>query len=58
MKRLLLLGLTIPAFLFGQKNEIIALQRDVAQLQEHMTQAAENAGREIRCDSEHAAAGD
>jgi TolA-binding protein len=37
MKRLLFLGLTIPAFLFGQKNEIIALQRDVAQLQENMT---------------------
>lgn len=36
MKRLLFLGLVIPAVLFGQKNEIIALQRDVASLEEQM----------------------
>jgi TolA-binding protein len=38
MKRLLLLGLVIPAVLFGQKREdvIISLQRDVADLQERM----------------------
>jgi TolA-binding protein len=36
MKRLLFLGLVIPAVLFGQKNEIIALQRDVASLEEQV----------------------
>jgi tetratricopeptide (TPR) repeat protein len=38
MKRLLLLGLMIPAVLFGQKTNdlIIALQRDMSSLQEQM----------------------
>jgi TolA-binding protein len=38
MKRLLLLGLIIPAVLFGQKTNdlIIALQRDMSSLQEQM----------------------